>query len=143
MESDVKIIQSYSFGDAASIYYKLENGLTMAEMFRRINESGGVLGNVTLNEDAERDMQSVQGTYSYSNFLDNVEYFIETLLKSNGENPSIVVSASMKGEPCVIIAYPKTGVIEYQANIKVIDGKRQVPYGLKSFVEKKNKNLDI
>lgn len=139
MESDVKIIQSYTLGIVASVYYSLENGLTMAEMFRRINDSDGDLGTVTINEDVERDMQSVQGKYSYSEFLSNVEYYIETLLKSTGEKPSIVVSASMKGEPCMITAYPKTGVIEYQANIKTIDGKRQIPYGLKSFVGKKIK----
>ena len=49
----------------------------------------------------------------------------------------------MNGEPCIITAYPKSGVVEYQANIKIIDGKRQVPYGLKSFIEKKNKALDM
>lgn len=143
MESDVKIIKANSFGDTVSAFYSLENGLTMAEMFRRINESEGILGQVALNEDAERDMQSIQGTYSYSEFLNNVEYFLDTLLNSSGEEPSIKVAASMNGEPCIITAYPKSGVVEYQANIKIIDGKRQVPYGLKSFIEKKNKALDM
>ena len=37
--NDVKILQSTCFGDAASVFYTLQNGLTMAEMFRRFEKS--------------------------------------------------------------------------------------------------------
>ena len=34
-EDDIKLIQAMVFGRAVSLYYKLQNGLTVSEMFRR------------------------------------------------------------------------------------------------------------
>ena len=81
-ESDIQIIQTYIFVKAVTVYYQLQNGLTIPELFRRFALSSARFGVVEIVEDVEAEMKTIAGEYTLEEFLDKLDLFWEIISQS-------------------------------------------------------------
>lgn len=78
-ESDIQILQAYTFGRAVTVYYELRNGLTIPELFRRFALSSARFDVVEIVEDVEAEMKTIAGEYTLEEFLDKLDFFWEII----------------------------------------------------------------
>lgn len=78
-ESDIQLIQAYTFGRAVTVYYELRNGLTIPELFRRFALSSARFDVVEIVEDVEAEMKTIAGEYTLEEFLDKLDFFWEII----------------------------------------------------------------
>ena len=85
--------------------YSLEPAYKCIEFLKDMQKSEFEFKNVTLYEDVERDMQSVEGTYSTEDLISNYDYYMSQAA-IEGET-RISAFGQFKSERILIQLYPR------------------------------------
>ena len=135
-EDDIKLIQAMVFGRAVSLYYKLQNGLTVSEMFRRFALSGAKFGVIEIVEDVEEEMKTISGEYTLEGFLDKLDFFLEVISQSNKQS-RILLTVEIAGKDAFVAVYPSSRIVEFTANSELRNGENYLSISLDDLVQKK------
>ena len=134
-ESDIQIIQMYIFGKAVTVYYQLQNGLTIPELFRRFALSSARFGVVEIVEDVEAEMKTIAGEYTLEEFLDKLDLFWE-IISQSPQQSRILLTVEIEGRDAFVAVYPSSGIVEFTANADRKNGELYLPIALDDLMGK-------
>lgn len=134
-ESDIKIIQAYTFGKAVTVYYKLRNGLTIPELFRRFALSSARFEVVEIVEDVEAEMKTIAGEYTLEEFLDKLDFLWE-IISQYPQQSRILLTVEIEGRGAFVAVYPSSGIVEFTANADPKNGQLDLPIALDDLMGK-------
>lgn len=133
-ESNIQIVQTYVFGRAVSVYYKLRNGLTIPELFRRFALSSARFKVVEIVEDVEAEMKTIAGEYTLEEFLDKLNFFWE-IISQNPQQSRILLNVEIEGRGAFVAVYP-SGIVEFTANADLKNSELYLPIVLDDLMGK-------
>lgn len=134
-ESNIQIVQTYVFGRAVSVYYKLRNGLTIPELFWRFALSSARFKVVEIVEDVEAKMKTIAGEYTLEEFLDKLNFFWE-IISQNPQQSRILLNVEIEGRGAFVAVYPSSGIVEFTANADLKNGTLDLPIALDDLMGK-------
>lgn len=134
-ESDIQILQAYTFGRAVTVYYELRNGMTIPELFRRFALSSARFDVVEIVEDVEAEMKTIAGEYTLEEFLDKLDFFWE-IISQSPQQSRILLTAEIEGRDAFVAVYPSSGIVEFTANADRKNGELYLPIALDDLMGK-------
>ena len=118
-----------------TVYYKLRNGLTIPELFRRFALSSARFKVVEIVEDVEAEMKTIAGEYTLEEFLDKLNYFWE-IISQNPQQSRILLNVEIEGRGAFVAVYPSSGIVEFTANADLKNGTLDLPIALDDLMGK-------
>lgn len=91
--------------------YSMEPGYRCVEFLKNMQKSEFEFKNVTLYEGVERDMQSVEGTYSIEDLISNYDYYMSQAAIEG--NTRISAFGQFKSERILIQLYPREKTVMF------------------------------
>ena len=134
-ESDIQILQAYTFGRAVTVYYELRNGLTIPELFRRFALSSARIDLVEIVEDVEAEMKTIAGEYTLEEFLDKLDFFWE-IISQSPQQSRILLTVEIEGRDAFVAVYPSSGIVEFTTNAVRQNGELYLPIALDDLMGK-------
>ena len=91
--------------------YSIEPGYECVEFLKDMHKSEFEFKNITLYEDVERDMQSVEGTYSIEDLISNYDYYMSRAAIEG--RTRISAFGQFKSERILIQLYPREKTVMF------------------------------